>query len=77
VTTGHSGLVANAADADANDTRDDEQGLSAYGDAFDVVARVPTLAGAAVAAIAAALVWLWRRLMRTHGRYGPGEQSCR
>jgi hypothetical protein len=41
---------------------EDDEGLSAYGDAFDVAARVPTLTGVAIALIAAGIVWVWRRL---------------
>jgi hypothetical protein len=51
---------------------DDNEGLSAYGDAVDLAARVPTLMGALVAGIAAGLVyawrWAWRKRQRTLGR---------
>ena len=43
---------------------DDDASLSAYGDAVDVVARVPTLTGAVVAAIAVGLVWTWQWALR-------------
>jgi hypothetical protein len=45
-------------------TDNDEASLSAYGNAVDVIVRVPTLMGLAVGAFAAAVVWAWRRLSR-------------
>jgi hypothetical protein len=43
----------------------EDDGLSAYGDAFDLAARAPTLLGVVLAVVASAMVWAWRRLVRT------------
>jgi hypothetical protein len=42
---------------DRSDDVDDNATLVAYGDAVDLAARVPTLMGAALATIAASVVW--------------------
>ncbi len=61
--SGPCGRVMNAVESDDARGMNDED-LSAYGDAFDVAPRVPTLTGAVVAAIATAFVCAWRRFVR-------------
>jgi hypothetical protein len=38
--------------------------LGSYGDAVDMAAKVPTLAGVVVALAAVTMIWVWRKLRR-------------
>ncbi|MCA1672165.1 MAG: hypothetical protein LC799_08170 [Actinobacteria bacterium] len=49
---------------DDSDDLDDEAASVGYGGAADLVAKVPTLSGAALALVGAGLVWAWQRLRR-------------
>lgn len=44
------------------DEADTTAALGGYGDAVDMAAKVPTLAGVICALAACTLVWAWRRL---------------
>ncbi|HZA76749.1 MAG TPA: hypothetical protein VE623_10220 [Acidimicrobiales bacterium] len=53
-----------APDATHDPDASDDMELAGYGQAVDVAVHVPTLSGAVVCAVVAAVVWVWRQVRR-------------